>query len=514
MKRETKNRLVAVLEIGSTGIRLLVAEILENGRWREVDRAGKPVALGRDVFTTRRVSRNSFLECLTVLHGFKELLAGWGITDRDVHIIATSALRAADNRDIFVDRVRLETNFRITIVDGIEENRLMYLAVRFALKQDLPLFWQANSMIIDIGGGSTEIMLLHDGKMVAAHSLNLGTILIERQARRSVGSTRYQERYLKEIIRNTAGRLRADMDLSTVKTFVMAGSDIRLAARIIGKPMNEHCMTVSRAGLLGFVQEIQHYTMETCVQRLGISFSDAEGFVPGILVYKQFLEQTGTEEVVVPDVSIREGLLIDLAFGVDSELQEEFFSQIIASAANLGRKYHFDEEHNRLVADLSLEIFDALTHEHGMNRRERMLLEVAALLHDIGMFIGGENHQQHGRYIVAHSEIFGLHRDELDIVSSVIGYHRGKPPSPTDIHYLSLQREDRILVLKMASILRVADALDRGHSQQIKHITVERRGESVALRTKGSWDISLELIGLEEKADLFQGVYGYKILLT
>ena len=143
-----------------------------------------------------------------------------------------------------------------------------------------------------------------------------------------------------------------------------------------------------------------------------------------------------------------------------------------------------------------------------------MLLEVAALLHDIGMFIGGANHQQHGRYIVANSEIFGIHRDELDIISSVIGYHRGKPPSSADINYLSLQREDRILVLKMASILRVADALDRGHSQQITHITVERKNETVVLRTKGSWDISLELIGLEEKADLFQWVYGYKILLT
>jgi exopolyphosphatase/guanosine-5'-triphosphate,3'-diphosphate pyrophosphatase len=130
------------------------------------------------------------------------------------------------------------------------------------------------------------------------------------------------------------------------------------------------------------------------------------------------------------------------------------------------------------------------------------------------MFIGPSNHHKHGQYIVANSEIFGLHRDELDIIANVIGYHRGEVPSASDIHYLALQREERILVLKMASILRVADALDRGHSQQIRTITVERKRETIALHTQGSWDLSLELIGLEEKADMFQDVYGYKIMLT
>jgi exopolyphosphatase/guanosine-5'-triphosphate,3'-diphosphate pyrophosphatase len=492
----------------------LVAEILEHGRWQEVDRAGKPVTLGRDVFTSGKVSRGSFLACLGVLQKFKELLGGWGIADEDVHVIATSALRAARNRDVFVDRVRQETGFRIAVVEGIEENRLMYLAVRFAVKQDLPKIWQANTIIIDIGGGSTEIMLLREGKMAAAHSLHVGTILIDQQSRLSIGSDHAQERYLKDIIRNTAGLLNADMALTEIQIFVMAGSDIRLAANLIGTELNEHCRIIERDKLLEFVQKIRNYSIEDCVQELRIPFSDAEGFVPGLLVYTRFLEETGAAQVVVPDVSIREGLLIDLALGVDPELQEEFFSQIIASAVNLGRKYHFDEAHSRFVADLCLTLFDALTLEHGMTRQDRMLLEAAALLHDIGMFIGGSNHHRHGQYIVANSEIFGLHRDELDIIANVIRYHRDKPPASADIQYIALQREERILVLKMASILRVADALDRGHSQQIRRIAVERKRETIVLRAGGNWDLSLEHIGLEEKADMFQDVYGYKIILA
>ncbi|MDR2740476.1 MAG: HD domain-containing protein [Treponema sp.] len=510
---ERSSRLVAVLEIGSTGIRSLVAEIYGAGEWKFLDRAGKPIALGRDVFTSGQVSRESLLECLTLLQNFRELLSGWGVVDENIHCIATSALREARNRDVFVDRVRRKTGFNVTVVEGIEENRLIYLAVWFALKNDVPQFWRASSMIIDVGGGSTEIMLLRRGKMVAAHSLKLGTIRIDRQTRLALGSGRFQERYLRENIRNTSKFLKAEMLLSQVRTFVIAGADARLVAALIGREVNENCWVIAREEFVQFAEKVQNYSVDDTVQKLHIPFVDAEGFVPGILVYKLFLERTAAVRVVVPLVSIREGLLIDMARGVDPELQEGFFSQVIASAINLGRKYRYDELHNRYVAKLCLTLFDELMDEHGMNRRERMMLEVAATLHDVGMFIRSSGHQKHGQYIVANSEIFGLHQEELDIIANVIRYHRGDLPSSADIDYVALQKEERILMLKMASILRVADALDRGHSQHIRSIAVEKKSESIVLHAQGNYDLSLERIGLEEKAGLFQDVFGYKVIL-
>jgi exopolyphosphatase/guanosine-5'-triphosphate,3'-diphosphate pyrophosphatase len=519
---ETKtSRKVAVLEIGSTGIRLLVAEITGKGEWKEVDRAGKPITLGRDVFTSGQVSRASLLECLAVLRNFQELLAGWDISGDDVHLIATSALRAARNREVFADRVFQEIGYQLTIIEGIEENRLMYLAVHFALKSigtrqgaSMPAFWRGNTMIIDIGGGSTEIMLLRRGKMVAAHSLRLGTIILDQQSRLARGTEWFRERYLTENIKNTITFLKAEMSLTHIKTFVVTGPDTHIAAALIGDTFNAHCRVIKRERFLSFVNRICHYTIEECVQKLNISYRDAEGFVPGLLIYKCFLDHTQAENIVVPFVSIREGLLIDLAMGVDPVLQEEFFSQIIASAVNLGRKYHFDEAHGRHVAKLCILIFDEFSKEHGMNRRERMLLETAAFLHDIGMFIKSSGHQKHSQYLVANSDIFGLHPGELEIIANIVRYHRGDPPSPADIAYIALQREERVLVLKMASILRVADALDRGHSQQITNITIEHRSESVVFHTDGNIDRSLERIGLEEKANMFQDVFGYKVVLV
>jgi exopolyphosphatase/guanosine-5'-triphosphate,3'-diphosphate pyrophosphatase len=508
------NHLTAILEIGSTGIRLLIAEIGKDRQWKALDEAGKPVALGQDVFTSGEISRESLLECLLVLRNYQELLSGWGIGGDDVHVIATSALRVARNRDMFVDRVRQETGFLLNIVEGIEENRLMYLAVRFALKNDLSQFRRASSMIIDVGGGSTEIMLLRRGKMAAAHSLHLGTILIGRYFRHSPDALQSRGRYLRENVRNTSEFLNAEMALDQVKVFVIAGSDARFLAVRIGKVLNRDCRIIERDAFIRFVDSIRNYSPEECVKHLQVPYSDSEGFVSGNLVYKLFLERTSAAQVVVPFISIREGMLIDLTLGVDPELQEEFYSQIIASAVNLGRRYHFDEAHNLHVAFLCNILFDALAREHGMNRRERVMLEAAATLHDIGMFIRGAGHQRHGQYIVANSEIFGLHREELGIIANVIRYHRGDPPSQTDIDYIALQREERILVLKMVSILRLADALDRGHSQRIRNITVERRNESIVLHTGGNFDISSELMGIEEKGGMFQDIFGYKVILT
>ena len=506
--------LVAILEIGSTGIRLNIAEILSDGKWRVLDRAAQPVALGRDVFTSGELSRESLLECLAVLQNYRELLNGWGLMDSNIHVIATSALRAARNRDIFIDRVRQETGFNLTLVEGIEENRLMYLAVRYALKQDLPLFWRANSMIVEIGGGSTEVMLLRRGQMVSAHSLKLGTIIIEQQSRRGLHAGIFYERYLNESIKNTSGVLNMEMDLARVRALVVAGNDARIASEQAGKVLNDNCRVMGRADFVNFAEKVRGYTAEDCVQKFGISYADAEGLIPGIMLLKLFLEHTNAAIIATPAVTLRDGYLIDLASGVNAGFQDEFFSQIIASAVNLGRKFHFDEEHSRHVAKHCMTIFDALVKEHGMNHRHRIMLETAAILHDVGMYIRVSGHQKHGHYIVSNSEIFGLHHDELNLIANVIYYHRGEPPSHNDIEYVKLQREDRILVQKMASILRVADSLDRGHSQHLKKISVERRMETVVLHIDKVHDISLELMGIEEKGGMFQDVFGYKVVLN
>ena len=515
-------RVVAVIEIGSTGIRLVVAEVDGAGGYKVLDRAGKQSRIGRDVFTSGMVSREAVRECMAVLTAFRELILGYGLSPKDARVIATSALREAQNRDTFVDRVALQTGFKVTVVEDIEENHLMYLGVQHALQDERKLLSRSNALILEVGGGSTEIMLLRRGRMAGAHSLRIGTVRIDEQVRGAGVSHSYLRQFLEDNVRTACDHLNAELPLESVKTFIVIGSDARLAASRLsppgsaaaGAPGGEDYSVIDRAAFIAFADEVAGLSPEDCVARLRVPWADAEGIGSSLSIERLFLERTGAETVVVPNVSIREGLLLSTSLGPDAGIEAEMRAQVVASAASLGRKFHYDESHARHVADLSLAIYDALVREHGLGNRERLLLEVGGLLHDVGTFIKTSGHHKHGEYVVANSEIFGLNRGDLTIAANVVRYHRKAPPASTHVNFIALPREDRIVVMKLAAILRVADALDRGHDQRVRDAAFERREERFVIRAPGGMDLSLERLSLAEKGDMFEDVFGLQPVLS
>jgi len=443
----------AVIEIGATGIRLIVVEVAGNGEWSVIDRAERALALGRDVFTSGSISRESLLQCLAILNRYREILSGWAIPDEHVSVLATSAMREARNRDAILDRLAVKTGFRVKVIDGIEENRLMYLVVDYALRDAPAKMSKANSIIMDVGGGSTEIMLLQKGKMVAAHSFRMGTVIIEQQIKAMMGSSQDMRRYLAEYIRTTAENLNNELRLDQVRQLIAIGSDARLVARSVGVQVTDLYAVIKRDEFIAFIDRITGYSIEQSVQHFRISYGEAETLVPGLLSYQFFLEMTGADTVVVPYLSIREGVIISKLAGPDHLVREEFYSQVVASAVSLGKRYHLDEAHSQYVTRIALKLFDSLETELGLDRHGRLILETAAILHDIGTFIRASDHQIHSQYIIAHSDIFGLNKDDMNILSNVVRYHRAESPNAGHPAYAALQRSDRTMVLKLSGAI-------------------------------------------------------------
>lgn len=287
-----------------------------------------------------------------------------------------------------------------------------------------------------------------------------------------------------------------------------------MAALKVGKKINDLYSTVPLQNFKELVEKIQHLSVEECVRQLQISYDDADGLVTGLLIYKHFLDETSADELIVPTTSIREGVLINIAQGLDPQVKERFHYQVIASALALGRKFHFDEEHAEHVSFLALKLYDDFQEDHGLPEQARLLLEAAALLHDIGSYIKFSGHHKHSQYIIANSEIFGLHKDQIQIVSNVVRYHRKVTPQYSHTPFISLSREDRMTVLKLGSILRVADALDRGHNQRVKDFTLEKREDQLIIRCKSVGDISSEKLSLQSKSKMFEEVFGLRVILA
>ncbi len=505
--------LEAVIEIGSTGIRLLVAEITDSADKNILDRSEVPLPLGNDVFTTGTVSRDTLLQCIRILMRFREQLAGWGIRPGQASVIATSAMREAKNRDPVLDRISVKTGFHVRVIDGIENNRLTYLAVADCVKAGSTMRRQ-NTLILEVGGGSTELMLIEKGKMAGAHSMRLGTVIIEQQMKSMLGSFDDARRYIEEFIRNTKSSLNNELDLKKIKHFIAVGSDALIAAINAGSPLTATLWEIPRENFDRFVDEIQNYTIEECTGRFRIPYSEAQFLQVSLLVYKLFLRLTDVQRLLVAETSIREGLILDKMNHSDAALQQDFYSQIIASAMNLLHKYHGDENHASYVRRISTKLFDGLLPELGLSEKARVLLEVSAILHDIGMFIALENHERHSHYIIQNSEIFGLSKEDITIVSLITYYHRGSRQPQDDDQFTVLPRQERMTILKLTAILRLADALDRSHEQRISEFTIRLDQDKMTIQTKGNHRYLRERLAMAQKSILFESIFGYKVIIV
>lgn len=506
--------IIAVIDIGSSAIRMVVAEVADNGSWRTLERAIKPLSLGRDVFLRGYLRNDAIRDAIRILDGFRELLAGWQIEPASVRVIATAAIREAKNRDAFVDRVSVQTGFSIDVVEGIEENHLTYVAVQHAISQLRPQFSRSSAAILEVGGGTTEIMLLSRGRMVGAHSLRIGTLRIAQNLQSPIGQPDYDriEEYLRENIRVNKRVLDAELPLDRIKHFVAVGGDARVAAKHVGRKEADMFSVIERHDFDRFLAELTQRSLDEAVAELSLTYSEAEGLAPALMTYKMFLDVTSATQLIVPDVSIREGVFLSVASGRQTPLQRDFSRQVVNSAIGLGRKFHFDEAHARHVATLATSLFDQTVDIHGMDERARVLLEVAGFVHDIGNYIRSSGHHKHGQYIVENSEIFGLSRNDIRIVGNVVRYHRRSSPNSAHAGYVSLTRDERTLVLKLCALVRVADSLDRSHTQRIKSAEVERREEDLVIRCEHAGDISTEQFALKTKGRMFTEVFGYEVI--
>ena len=302
-------RLTAVVDVGSSAFRLLIVDRYPDGTWDVVDRAVKPVPLGQDVFSSGRIGRATLTRGVQVLSAFCELLAGWNIAPEDTLAFGTSALREARNGDTFVDRVALRTGLTIEVIGEVEESELTYLAVRRALGAELADVLRANALIVEVGGGHATLILVRRGRISALRTLKEGTVRMRRPLQLAGGTGIAPREIVEESMGPLLASVQKDLRLSRVATFIAIGSDVSFPVA----PLGGGSAPVSRLGLAAFdrfIDEVAALPAADLVRDLQISYSDAELLVPGLLIYRSFLNLTAAQEIQVARVSIREGALL------------------------------------------------------------------------------------------------------------------------------------------------------------------------------------------------------------
>ena len=502
---------VAAVDVGANALRMVIAEVFPDGQIELLERLQRAARLGQDTFRRGRLGGQSMRAAVQILREYRQLLDLYKV--EKVRAVATSAVREAGNADTFLDRVFMATRLNVEVIDTSEESRLTVSAVRKAVGDALGISHRA-TLIADVGGGSTLLTLLQDGEIATSQSLRLGSIRLQEMFSTSEEPPRRSAEMLRHHISNAVATFQNSLPLTGIESFVAVGGDARFAAREIGEPTESADLAVVRREAFDqLVERCECHTAEELSKRYGLPFAEAETLNPALLVYQVLLQKTQAEQMIVSHVSMRDGLLLELAREVTGKEDEALLKGVIHSATSLAEKYHVDIHHAGNVAEVAVRLFDFLQADHGLGPRHRLLLRVAGLLHEVGGFVSSRAHHKHSEYLIANSEIFGLNRQEITLVSQIARYHRRSIPRASHPAYMALTRESRVIVNKLAALLRVADALVRGHTRKTPELRLERQGDELVVLFPGTSDLLLEERAIETKGDLFEDIYGMKIRL-
>lgn len=503
---------VAVMEVGTSSIRMAVAQIDDEGRVKTLESLTQAVALGKDSFIDGRISKKTVEACVGVISGFGEKLREYQINDpARIRAVATSAVREAENRQAFVDRIFVATGLQVEILDEAEVHRMVYLGVHPLIKDNAE-FNESPVVIAEVGGGSTELLVLEDNDVTYSHGFRLGSLRLVEQLEAARAPVSKQKQLMVTHARQVLRELKSELNPEKPHKILALGGDLRFAAdHLLIDWKDKHLARIPLASLENFTEKMLKLSADDISRQYHLTHPEAETIGPALLVQIELTKLLGQQEVFVADVNLRDGLLNDFARGGiwGPDLQR----LIQYSAIRLGRRFHFDESHACHVAHIAGQLFDQLAPIHQLSSRHHLLLSVAAILHDIGRFVGTSSLHKHSMYLISHSELFGLSRADLQTVALTARYHRRASPKPSHSQYMNLPRDERIAVAKMAALLRLAIALDVTRSQTISEIECVKERGRLIINVKDEQDLSSEQIAIGNSRALFEEVFGLSIQL-
>ena len=495
------------LHIGASSVSMMVAEVLEDGSLSAIDFLEQPAPLARDIFRNGSVSPQTTERLVSIIKGYQQSLAELGYEDHDfTRAVASNILAEAANQDTVMNRIRIACGLRVNTIDDGEMTRLIYLKTRRRLL-DLPAMRSQNTLVVHVGPGNTRALLFQNGLITRYTSYRLGT----HRTREAVDGSHAEGPALIRVIREHAsgnlGQLRFDYSDVTIEGLIAIGYEIQSVASSLtksGKP----CPVKSLRQLTG---EAANLTDVELVKRFQLDYQTAEALVPSLEINLAIAETLKLPDIHIPFSEYEQGLLHDLL--VSKNLTGAFAPEVLRSARILARRYQSDPSHGEHVGNLCAKFFESLADLHQLGAHDALLLQVAAILHEVGTYISPRAHHKHSEYIILNSEIFGLDRLDVTIVALVARHHRHSGPKPEHRSYAALCIDDRIRVSKLASLLRVADALERTHAQRVDQIELVRQTGKLIIRLPGVADAAVERLAMASKADLFEQTFGLAVII-
>lgn len=500
---------LAAIDVGSNSVHMIIADVTREGHIEIVDRVKEMVRLGRRSFTTGRLTDEAMDMTVRTLAYFRRLAHLRRVGK--MRAVATSAVREARNRAEFIRRIRRETGIEVEIISGKEEARLIYVAAHHALGLEGGPY-----LLVDVGGGSVELVLVKDGRPLWMKSAKLGAARLTERFLTDDPPTMTQRKRLERHLEDTLGdSMREARRAGVVRAIGTSGSIntlVAMARAVRGDELGRlHGAAASASEIRAITEHLLEVNAAARADLPGIDAKRVDQIGAAAMLTDFVLRRSGAPELAACGWAMREGLLLGLIPEHESRKSPGARRR---SVTGLAARFSGANVHGRHVAKLALSLFDAIAPALGLNDTARELLEYAALLHDVGHAIDHDRHNRHSYYLIKNGDLLGFDPEEIEILALAARGHRkqGGQFYPEELGGLSPAA--RRTARGLAAILRVADGLDRSHFGVVKKLQPRfLPGRLVIEVGTGRDSVDLELWTCEKRTDLLAKLLDRRIIL-
>ena len=511
--------LFGAIDVGSYEMELIIYEISKKRGIREIDDIIHRIPLGTDTYNTGKISVKHTSELRRVLLEFRRIMDNYGVEDYRAY--GTSAIREMQNSALVLNRLEMETGIHIEPLGNAEQRFLDFKSIASRSSQFDKLIEEPTA-IVDIGSGSIQISLFDNGKMVTTQNMNLGILRLHEQVGRIRASAARFEGLVEELV---LSRLMVFKHLyleeRRIRSLILVDDYISEAAQKVnvreffrGAGNTEEAIPagdgfLSRESYEAFYDRIKTISYSQVARGLEIPEENVPLlFISGIIL-RQILRITGADLLWFPGVCLCDGIVYDYAekkkYFVSSH---DFEKDIISSAHEISRRYNGSQERSKTLEKIALKIFDSTSRIHGMGSRERLLLQIAAILHDCGKFISMNDLSECAYHIIMATEIIGLSGGEREIVANVVRFNHSR-----FVYYeeqTAIDRERYSVIARLTAILRAANGLDRSHKHKFSDFKIRMKGDQLTITVDVRKDITLEKGLFDKKADFFEEIFNIR----
>jgi exopolyphosphatase/guanosine-5'-triphosphate,3'-diphosphate pyrophosphatase len=497
------------VDAGSNAIRLVIARATSPRDIQILESERAAVRLGHNAFTRRLLNDKTIDSAARVFRHFRDRMERHNVTA--YRAVATAAAREIRNYRHLMERIRRKAGIELEVISSEEEARLVCSAVRWALGDRLQ-----PRLIFDLGGGSLELNFFQRGVLEHRIALPLGTIRLMETYSIQGAISEDRVKILQHHIRSLLESSMPSPPRLSRSIAVACGGNAEALVRLASGPLVAGSPTINVRLLRDQTWRLLRLDVPGRMRVFRLRKDRAEVIGIAAIIITAVAKWLGLRSMVVPGVGVREGLLLDLvagqySAGASSEEERVRAAEILQGARWFARKLNYNQQHAGQVSRLALSIFDQLRPLHEMGPEERLVLEIGALLHDVGHFVNRKAHHRHGEYLIRNTEIPGLRGWRCDMVAALVRYHNTKSePQIQHASYAALDGERRRQVRMLAALLRIAEKFESEHAQRVSGVDVDIAGHKAIFLIRASEGTRLDIAGLERKSALFEKEFHLK----